>query len=188
MIDLVEPPVDHGAHTVSIWHYDATAATKATIVRTAVDINGTLDPSHCPAASAGFVGGGGPATIGDFNADHFPDVALAGGVGYAVLDGSKIMNAAIASTDPSLFLFLKQTQDCSSAATGSSLFDFNGDGNVEVAYADELHLHVYDGKTGTAAAQSLVMLAFMVPLLGLYWIGARGQSRAPLAGSRSTAV
>ncbi|MEO8875771.1 MAG: VCBS repeat-containing protein, partial [Polyangiaceae bacterium] len=42
----------------------------------------------------------------------------------------------------------KQTHDCSSAATGSSLFDFNGDGNVEVAYADEFHLHVYDGKTG----------------------------------------
>jgi iron(III) transport system permease protein len=39
----------------------------------------------------------------------------------------------------------------------------------------------YDGKTGTAAAQSLVMLAFMMPLLGLYWLGGRGQSKARLA-------
>ncbi|MEO8796650.1 MAG: FG-GAP-like repeat-containing protein [Polyangiaceae bacterium] len=140
--------VDHNAHTVSLWHYDPAAPTKATVVRTAVDINGSLDPTLCPTGSAGSIAGGGPATVGDFNGDHIPDVALAGGVGYAVLDGKKLMNAAVTSADPSLFLFLKQTQDCSSAATGSSLFDFNGDGNVEVAYADELHLHVYDGKTG----------------------------------------
>ncbi|MEO7113400.1 MAG: VCBS repeat-containing protein, partial [Polyangiaceae bacterium] len=140
--------VDYGAHAVYVWHYDAASPTKATVVRTDININGTLDPALCAVGTAGNTLGGGPATIGDFNADHVPDVALAGGIGYAVLDGSKLMNATIASTDPSLFLFLKQTHDCSSAATGSSLFDFNGDGNVEVAYADEFHLHVYDGKTG----------------------------------------
>jgi hypothetical protein len=33
--------------------------------------------------------------------------------------------------------------------TGSSVFDFDGDGVAEVVYADETHLRIYDGSTGT---------------------------------------
>jgi hypothetical protein len=40
------------------------------------------------------------------------------------------------------------TQDVSSSVTGSSLFDFQGDGTAEVVYNDECHLYVLDGKTG----------------------------------------
>ncbi len=39
-------------------------------------------------------------------------------------------------------------QDYSSSVTGSSVFDFEGDGAAEVVYADELTLWVYDGATG----------------------------------------
>jgi len=39
--------------------------------------------------------------------------------------------------------------DASSNSTGSSVFDFNGDGAAEVVYADEEHLWVFDGATGT---------------------------------------
>ncbi len=45
-------------------------------------------------------------------------------------------------------LWARETQDLSSSITGSSLFDFNGDGKVEVVYNDECHLYVYDGLTG----------------------------------------
>ncbi|MCB9732631.1 MAG: VCBS repeat-containing protein [Deltaproteobacteria bacterium] len=44
------------------------------------------------------------------------------------------------------------TQDASSRDTGSSVFDFDGDGAAEVVYADEQNLHIYDGKTGAERA------------------------------------
>ena len=69
-------------------------------------------------------------------ATAYPDVALAGGIGYVVFDGAKLMNPAVADATP--MLWVKSTQDCSSAMTGSSVFDFNGDGTAEVVYGDEL--------------------------------------------------
>ena len=40
------------------------------------------------------------------------------------------------------------TSDYSSSQTGSSVFDFEGDGAAEVVYADEHTLWIYDGATG----------------------------------------
>src|SRR5678815_1864953 len=40
------------------------------------------------------------------------------------------------------------SQDASSKQTGSSIFDFDGDGRAEVVYADECFLRVYEGATG----------------------------------------
>jgi hypothetical protein len=137
--------VNSSTHTLAVWSYDPTQPMNARLVRSGIDINQMLSPSLCPAGSAGNTGGGGPPTIGDFNADGFPDVAFAGGVGYAVFDGKKLMDGTPA--DQTL-LWIRQTQDCSSAATGSTLFDFDGDGHVEAVYGDEVNLHVYDSATG----------------------------------------
>jgi hypothetical protein len=134
-------------HTLVVWHLDPTAPGGFKIIRQGIDINGTLDPNLCAAGSAGNTKGGGPPTIADFNGDGTPDVALAGGVGYAVFDGTKLMDPLIVGVDT--FLWIKQTQDCSSAATGSSVFDFEGDGKAEVVYGDEKAMHVYDGASGT---------------------------------------
>ena len=41
-----------------------------------------------------------------------------------------------------------KTQDASSNATGSSVFDFNGDGAAEVVYNDECYFRIYDGSNG----------------------------------------
>lgn len=137
---------ENAQHRIHIWHYDANAPGHAVLVRQNIDINGTLDANRCAAGSAGRTRGGGPPTVADFNGDGFPDVALAGGVGYAVFNGKKLMDPSVAN--PDTLLWSKATQDCSSAATGSSVFDFNGDGSAEVVYGDELKLHIYDGKTG----------------------------------------
>ena len=137
--------VNSSTHTLAIWSYDSTQPMNARLVRSGIDINQMLSPSLCPVGSAGNVGGGGPPTIGDFNLDGFPDVAFAGGVGYAVFDGKKLMDGTAVSQT---LLWIRQTQDCSSAATGSTLFDFDGDGRVEAVYADEVNLHVYDSATG----------------------------------------
>jgi len=136
----------YATHTVSIWDYSTTAAGNLTWMRQGIDINTTLT-QHCPVGSAGYTEGGGPPTIADFNGDGTPDVALAGGIGYAILDGSKIIDAAVANAN--VILWTASTTDCSSAATGSSVFDFTGNGKAEALYSDEEHLRVYDGPTGT---------------------------------------
>jgi hypothetical protein len=135
------------SHALIVWHLDAQEPSGVKVVRYNVDINGALDPATvCSAGSAGYTKGGGPPTVADFDGDGFPDVALAGGVGYSVFSGKKLMDPN--ATNPETVLWTKQTHDCSSAATGSSVFDFDGDGKAEVVYADEKALHVYDGVTG----------------------------------------
>ena len=137
--------VDKPNHIVNIWHYDASQPGNFEVVRSGVDINGTF-PNTCPSGSSGSTTGGGPPTVADFNGDGTPDVAIAGGIGYAVIDGTKVLDPTV-SPDQTL-LWLQQTHDCSSAATGSSVFDFNGDGQAEVVYSDEHFLRIYNGVDG----------------------------------------
>ncbi len=87
-------------------------------------------------------GGGGPPTVADFDGDGQPEVGVAGRSLYTVLetDGSVRWSAV--------------TQDASSSVTGSSVFDFEGDGAAEVVYADEHDLWIYDGATGTVLMQA----------------------------------
>jgi hypothetical protein len=46
-------------------------------------------------------------------------------------------------------LWQKATQDASSQSTGSSVYDFEGDGAADVVYNDEVRLRVYAGHNGT---------------------------------------
>ncbi len=82
------------------------------------------------------VGGGGTPTIANMNDTPEPEIAFAGVSGNIVLDwqGNE--------------LWKRGSHDTSSGRTGSSVFDFDGDGKAEVVYADEYFLRVYDGKTG----------------------------------------
>jgi FG-GAP-like repeat len=138
--------VDNMNHALVVWRYDEQAPGKFEIVRQPVDINGPLSPSLCAVGSWGNTHGGGPPTIADFNGDGVPDVATAGGVGYAVFDGKKLVDPAVSGAET--FLWAKQTSDCSSASTGSTVFDFDGDGKAEVVYSDETTLRIYRGATG----------------------------------------
>jgi hypothetical protein len=141
--------VSFNAHSLSVWHVNPAAPGGYEILRQGIDINATLASNPCCAISPGSSGclyGGGPPTIADFNGDGYPDVALASGIGYVVFDGAALMDPNVANADT--LLWINQTQDCSSAMTGSSVFDFNGDGTAEVVYGDEIHLHIYDGVTG----------------------------------------
>lgn len=80
---------------------------------------------------------GGPPTIADYDGDGLPEVGVAGSAGYVVFD-----------TDGSI-LWQVPTQDASSAVTGSSVYDFEGDGIADVVYADEINLYVYSGIDGS---------------------------------------
>ena len=90
--------------------------------------------------------GGGPCTIGDFDGDGFPEVAAAFGDSYRIFDPR--CKSANDGCSNAYILWSKASQDASSSSTGSSLFDFDGDGAMEAVYADECYTRVYDGKTG----------------------------------------
>lgn len=96
-------------------------------------------------------GTGGPPTIADFDGDGRAELAVAGRGGYNVFDPdcSGTPDAATCNTlRTDGILWAMPTQDISSSVTGSSVFDFEGDGQAEVVYADECFSRVYDGKTG----------------------------------------
>lgn len=82
-------------------------------------------------------GTGGPPTIADFDADGVPEIGVASARDYVVYEW-----------DGSALLWGFGTTDASSHATGSTVFDFEGDGRPEVVYGDEVSLWILDGMTG----------------------------------------
>lgn len=139
-----------GPHTAYIFHYDKTSATGVKMIRRDIDINnGVSTASYCGASSEY---GGGPPTVADFDGDGYPDVGMAGAVAYTVLSGKLLMDPN--TSNQGTILWSNPTHDCSSAVTGSSVFDFNGDGKNEVIYSDEYHLWMYDGPTGASLIPS----------------------------------
>lgn len=102
-------------------------------------------------------GRGGPPTVADFDGDGRPELAAAGGGSYTVYDIYRPGEEIVAGATPMLGDVFERwsavTQDQSSNATGSSVFDFQGDGAAEVVYADECYMRVYDGASGDVLLQ-----------------------------------
>ena len=112
-------------------------------------------PYTLPDADGGGPGLGGPPTIADFDGDGRPEVGVAGASSYTVFDFNRdgenvVVQPGFPAPDPGEIYprWTRETQDQSSNATGSSVFDFQGDGAAEVIYADECYLRVYDGSNG----------------------------------------
>ena len=90
---------------------------------------------------ASLVGGGrgGAPTIGQV--DGVTVIGVAGANTYDVYRSDGVL------------LWSQPIVDNSSSATGSSMFDFNGDDRVEIAYGDERNFRIYDGATGDILLQ-----------------------------------
>ena len=86
--------------------------------------------------------GGGAPTVADFNGDGEPEIGVAQQNVYVMMKP----NYAGGTIDVQ---WTAPTHDLSSNVTGSSVFDFDGDGKAEVVYNDECFLWVYDGTDGT---------------------------------------
>jgi len=92
----------------------------------------------------------GPPTVADFDGDGEPEIGTAAADYYTVLDlecdpeqGSvpdKCRQRGV--------LWATPNKDCSSRATASSVFDFEGDGRAEMVYADEESFYILDGTNG----------------------------------------
>ncbi|MCC7383548.1 MAG: VCBS repeat-containing protein [Deltaproteobacteria bacterium] len=91
---------------------------------------------NVPIRGGGF---GGPPTIANFDQDAEPEIGVAGRTRYTVYD----LNGAM--------VWSNEIQELSSSRTGSSVFDFDGDGKAEIVYNDENTLFVYS-YVGTASA------------------------------------
>lgn len=90
-----------------------------------------------PIPFPGFVDNhGGHPVVADLDGDGFPEIAVSGGSLYAVFraDGSLMWTAPIADTGSSM--------------TSSTAFDLNGDGIMEIMYADQVNFHIFNGLTG----------------------------------------
>ncbi len=91
---------------------------------------------------------GGPPTIADFDGDGQPEVGVAGSDYYIVFDIECAADPLPAKCAEKNVLWKVENHDCSSRVTGSSVFDFDGDGKAEVVYADETNFRIFDGTTG----------------------------------------
>ena len=105
-------------------------------------------------------GRGGPATVADFDGDGRPEVGVAGATAYAVYDFNRTdeeIVQPVGNPPPGpgdvYVRWQAITQDQSSNVTGSSVFDFQGDGAAEVLYQDECYARVFDGATGTVVLE-----------------------------------
>ena len=101
-----------------------------------------------PYAVPDSVWAGGAPNVADFDGDGFPEIGTAGSHNYAVFDLECVGNPLPEGCEAEGIRWTKSSRDSSSGSTGSTTFDFDGDGRVEVVYNDECFLRVYDGSTG----------------------------------------
>ncbi|NCG22238.1 MAG: hypothetical protein GWP91_24745, partial [Rhodobacterales bacterium] len=112
------------------------------------NISASLPPHpSCDATATAF---GGPATIADFDGDGQREIAVAGSCWYSVYQFDGLGNLERYA--------LTATKDWSSASTGSTVFDFNGDGSSEIVFSDEEAVYVWgvDTTPGLAPWDRLV--------------------------------
>ena len=99
---------------------------------------------------------GGPPTVADFDGDEFPEVGVAGADFYVVFDleccaalpqCTELKENSPQCSGPGI-RWQVPNFDCSSRVTGSSVFDFEGDGQAEVIYNDEKMFRIFRGVDG----------------------------------------
>jgi hypothetical protein len=92
---------------------------------------------------------GGPPTVADFDGDGFAEVGAASSTAYVVFDLQCTGEPLPTECEREWVRWMVENDDCSSRATGSSVFDFEGDGSAEVVYADETTFRIFNGSDGT---------------------------------------
>jgi hypothetical protein len=89
---------------------------------------------------------GGPPTVGDIDKDGQPEVVIADKSALRSVDLECGPSAGPGCAEP--WIRWKKSSQDESARTGSTIFDFEGDGKNEAVYADECFLRIYEGGNG----------------------------------------
>ncbi|MBN8609285.1 MAG: hypothetical protein J0L92_01785 [Deltaproteobacteria bacterium] len=92
---------------------------------------------------------GGPPTVADFDGDGRAEIGVASANYYVVFDLDCTGSPLPAGCASENVRWQVTNTDCSSRSTGSSVFDFDGDGRAEVVYADERNFRIFSGIDGT---------------------------------------
>ncbi len=85
----------------------------------------------------------GAVSVGDVDADGWPEIILATGHNFSILEDYQNGGLSNWGTDPSTLKATVTTTD-ESGVTGATLFDFDGDGKVEIVYRDQTDLRIFD--------------------------------------------
>jgi hypothetical protein len=96
-------------------------------------------------------GPGGTPVVADFDGDGRLEIGVAGATAYNVLDpdcNSAPNPATCAAMTTNGVLWATPVTGTGIERTGSSAFDFDGDGRAEVVAGDRCFSRVYDGRTG----------------------------------------
>lgn len=104
---------------------------------------------------------GGPPTIADFDGDGRVEIGVAGADFYSVFDldccdalpDCTAVPVGVDYCQSPGVRWSVPNNDCSSRVTGSSVFDFDGDGQAEVIYNDETYFRIFRGTDGTILFQ-----------------------------------
>lgn len=99
------------------------------------------------------ISAGGAPTVADFDGDGRLEFGVAHGAAYGVYDRDCRGTGDPVPCEAEGILWHQATNDDSSASTGSSVFDFNGDARAEVIYNDQEYFRVYDGTSGSPLFQ-----------------------------------
>lgn len=99
---------------------------------------------------------GGPLVIADFDGDGRAEIGSAGFGGYHVFDPDCRLSPGSSTPDPATcatlstdgVLWTSATQNRQGDLPGSSAFDFDGDGRLEIIGGDQCFTRIYDGGTG----------------------------------------
>lgn len=134
----------NGAASTAIADFDGDGSAEVVLVNGTVGIlaatdGSTLVRSFRPSGT----GTGGPPTVADFDGDGALEIGVAYQNRYVVMNVTYEGDAWAISE-----LWATENHDLSSSVTGSTVFDFEGDGAAEVVYADECFLWIFDGATG----------------------------------------
>ncbi len=140
--EIVRTTHDGKVHIAKVYKVVSTDADgKETVtwsMKVVKSTNIPVSPKRCTSNCATV---SGPPVLADFDGDKKVDIGIASKYSYVVF-----------RNDLTTLWEDLTTQDYSSARTGSSVFDFNGDGISEVVYRDETLLRIYSGpgKNGEA--------------------------------------
>ncbi len=91
---------------------------------------------------------GGPPTVADFDGDGQVEIGIAGADYYVVADLECLASPLPAYCSDLGIRWKVRNNDDTSRVTGSSVFDFDGDGSAEVVYNDQEYCRIMDGTTG----------------------------------------